>query len=124
LSGGKEHTITLGSWCFVGYGSKLFCASEDYSGDYGPVNDYWGQNKIFRGDIVFNDFSGVASDVIVMPDVKIPEGCLIGAKSFVYTKNNLSPWSIWLGNPLKKHKERNRNTVLNKSVDPAFLRKK
>ena len=124
LSGGKEHTITLGDWCFIGYGSKLFCASEDYSGDYGPVNDYWGQNKIFRGDIIFNNFSGIASDVIVMPKVNLPEGCLIGAKSFVYTKNNITPWSIWLGNPLKKHKRRNKNNVINKSTDQNFLRKK
>ena len=60
FGGGSEHTITLGDWTFVGYGSKLFCASEDYSGDYGPVNDFWGSNKIFRGDIKFNDFSGIA----------------------------------------------------------------
>lgn len=124
LSGGKEHDIILGDWCFIGYGSKLFCASEDYSGDYGPVNDYWGQNKIFKGNISFNNFSGVASDVIVMPDITLPEGCLIGAKSFVYKKDKLIPWSVWLGNPLVLHKKRDQNTVINKSKDPNFLRKK
>ena len=33
LGGGSQHKITLGDWTFIGYGSKLFCASEDYSGE-------------------------------------------------------------------------------------------
>ena len=57
LGGGNQHKITLGNWNFIGYGSKLFCASEDYSGEYGPVNEFWGRNKIYRGDIVFEDVS-------------------------------------------------------------------
>lgn len=124
LGGGSKHTITIGEWCFIGYGSKLFCASEDYSGDFGPVNEFWGNNKIFRGDITFEDFSGVASDVMVMPKVTIPEGCTIGAKSFVYTKNELVPWSIWIGNPIKFHKFRNKHNVLELAKDPKFINKK
>ena len=89
LGGGAQHKITLGKWNFIGYGSKLFCASEDYSGEYGPVNEYWGNNKIFRGDITFKDYSGIASDVMVFPGVTIPEGCTIGAKSLIYSKNDL-----------------------------------
>ena len=88
LGGGKHQKITLGDWTFIGYGSKLFCSSEDYSGEHGPVNEFWGSNKIFRGDITFNDYSGIASDVMVFPNVNIPRGCTVGAKSFIYTKNN------------------------------------
>jgi galactoside O-acetyltransferase len=115
LGGGNQHTITLGNWTFIGYGSKLFCASEDYSGDFGPVNEFWGSNKINRGDITFEDYSGVASDVIVMPNVTLPIGCTIGAKSFVYTKNQLTPWSIWFGNPIKHIKDRNKENILKTS---------
>jgi galactoside O-acetyltransferase len=122
LGGGKEHKITLGDWCFIGYGSKLFCASEDYSGEYGPVNEFWGSNKIFRGDIILNNYSGIASDVMVMPGVNIPEGCTVGAKSFVYTKNELLSWSIFLGHPLKFHKARNKENVIKLSTDSSFLK--
>jgi len=124
LSGGKEHTITLGNWCFVGYGSKLFCASEDYSGDYGPVNEFWGNNKIFRGDITFKDHSGIASDVIVLPGVTFPEGCTIGASSFVYSKSKLDEWSVYLGNPLNFHKKRNKENVIKFANDPDFIKKR
>jgi galactoside O-acetyltransferase len=122
LGGGSKHKIKIGNWCFIGYGSKLFCASEDYSGQHGPVNEYWGNNKIYRGDITFNDYSGIASDVMVFPGVTMPIGCTVGAKSLVYTKNELTEWSIWLGNPLKFHKERNKQNIIDLSRDPSFLK--
>ena len=122
IGGGSKQVVRLGNWCFIGYGSKLFCASEDYSGDYGPVNEFWGNNKVFRGDIEFSDYSGIASDVMVMPGVKIPEGCTIGAKSFVYSKNNLQPWSVWIGNPLNLHKQRNKQKVLSLANSKEFMK--
>ena len=124
LGGGSQHKITLGKWNFIGYGSKLFCASEDYSGAEGPVNEFWGNNKIYRGDITFNDYSGIASDVMVLPGVTFPIGCTIGAKSFVYSKSELTPWSVYIGNPLKFHKSRAEAVVREKSTNPEFLKRK
>jgi acetyltransferase-like isoleucine patch superfamily enzyme len=120
LGGGKAHKVTIGDWCFIGYGSKLFCASEDYSGDHGPVNEFWGNNKIYRGNITFENYSGIASDVMVFPGITIPEGCTIGAKSLIYPKNDLKEWSIYLGNPLQFHKERNKENTIKLSNDPNF----
>jgi acetyltransferase-like isoleucine patch superfamily enzyme len=122
LSGGATHKITLGTWTFIGYGSKLFCGSEDYSGDTGPVNEFWGKNKVYHGDIVFSDFSGIASNVIVMPGITLPMGCTIGANSFVYKGDKLTPWSVWLGNPLAHHKNRNREQILAAAASDVFLK--
>lgn len=123
LGGGCQHTITLGDWCFIGYGSKLFCASEDYSGEDGPVNEFWGSNRIYRGDITFKTYSGIASDVMVMPKVTIPEGCTVGAKSFIHTKNDLQPWGVYIGNPLRHIKARNQAAVKRLAKDPQFVKK-
>jgi galactoside O-acetyltransferase len=113
LSGGKSSNIILNNWTFIGYGSKLFCASEDYSGDGGPVIEFWNKkNKIIRGDIEFKDYSGIASDVLLMPGVTLPTGCTIGAKSFVYNSNKLSEWSVYFGNPLQFKKSRNKEMIL------------
>lgn len=124
LGGGGQHTIHLGDWTFIGYGSKLFCASEDYSGKHGPVNEYWGSNKIHRGDITFGDYSGVASDVVVMPGIELPEGCRIGAKSFVYSDENLREYSIFLykNNKLEYHNAVDRDSMLNSVESPGFLK--
>ena len=124
LGGGQQHTITLGEFSFVGFGSKLFCASEDYSGCDGPVNEFWGSNKIYRGDIIFKDFSGVASDVMVFPDVTLPQGCLIGAKALLHTKAalRLKPWSVWWGDPLSYMKMRSKDNILARYNDPEWLK--
>lgn len=122
LGGGSRHTIKLGDWTFIGYGSKLFCASEDYSGAYGPVNEFWGNNEIRRGDIIFSDYAGVASDVVVFPGVCLPEGCTIGAKSLVHSKTWLMPWRVYLGNPLEVHKYRDEDSVKTLCKDPSFLK--
>jgi acetyltransferase-like isoleucine patch superfamily enzyme len=122
LGGGSKQKITLDQWNFIGYGSKLFTASEDYSGDAGPVNEFWGSNKIYRGDIFFRKHSGVASDVMVFPGVTLPEGCTIGAKSFVYTKAQLHPWTVMIGNPVEFHKTRNKERVLSLAEDFIFLK--
>lgn len=95
------HIVKLHGGNFIGYGSKLFTASEDYSGEYGMIGDQWFENKIHRESIEFAFYAGVASDVIVMPGVKLPEGCAIGAKSFVYSDKFLDPWCLFYGNPLK-----------------------
>ncbi len=123
MLGGKDQWVILGDWTFIGYGSKLFTASEDYSGKFGPVNEYWGNGRTFKGDIVFNKFSGIASDVMIFPGVKLPEGCCIGAKSLVHTKNELDEYKVYVGNPLRHFKDRDKEAILKYSNDPNFIKK-
>jgi carbonic anhydrase/acetyltransferase-like protein (isoleucine patch superfamily) len=61
---------------------------------------------------------------MVMPGVTLPEGCTVGAKSFVYTKNELTSWSVWIGNPIKLHKERNKERILELSQSSDFCKYK
>ena len=103
--------------------SKLFTASEDYSGKFGPVNEYWGNGRTFKGDIVLNKFSGIASDVILFPGVELPEGCCIGAQSLVHTKSQLDKYKVYVGNPLKWFKDRDRSAINKFANDPNFLKK-
>lgn len=109
ISGGAQHKVTLDGNNFIGYGSQLFCGSEDYSGKHGLVCDHWFENKVYHGDIAFKKSSGVASMVMVFPGVTLPEGCCIGAKGMVRTKQHLTPWSVWYGNPLKFQQSRTQS---------------
>ena len=74
--------------------------------------------------MVLNDYSGLASNVIVFPKVVLPVGCTIGANSLVYTKNELKEWSVFIGNPLKFHKDRFKDNVIKLSQDPNFIKYK
>jgi acetyltransferase-like isoleucine patch superfamily enzyme len=124
LGGGSRQFVKLGKWSWIGYGSQLFTATEDYTGDYGPVCEFWGSNKIVRGDIVFEDYAGVASQVMVFPGVTLPEGCAIGAQSFVHTRQDLKPWSLWYGNPLQWYKERNIEQITRLAVKKDWLKRR
>ena len=122
LGGGSDQIIFLEGWNVIGYGSKLFTASEDYSGEYGPIAEFWGNNKVNRGNIILEEYAALASDVMVFPSVRLPIGCTIGAKSFVHTNQQLNPWSIYYGNPLKLIKVRHFNKVKEFAKDPNFLK--
>ena len=71
---GGRGSIRMDDWTFIGYHSQLFTASEDYSGHFGPVNDFWGDNKVDVKPIILNRHSGVASRVTLMPGIELPEG--------------------------------------------------
>tara|TARA_R110000765_G_scaffold262628_1_gene362557 strand:- start:1587 stop:2144 length:558 start_codon:yes stop_codon:yes gene_type:complete len=110
-------TIHLKGWNFVAYGCKLITASEDFYGNFGPVNDYWGDNKVYEGDIVFEKYSGVCSDVLVMPNVILPEGTVFAAQSFVGQTHAAKPYEVWLGNPPEKHANRNKDMIIQKGEE-------
>lgn len=124
LSGGQEHNILLRDWTFIGYGSKLFCASEDYRGNLGPVNEFWGWNEIRRGDIEFMPYSGIASDVMVFPKVTLPEGCTVGAKSLIYNNKHLMPWTVHMGDKQSIRIPRNKENILEAASDPEYLKER
>lgn len=99
--------ITLGNFCTISHGVRLFTASADFNGDYFtnifPDSKY--QNPI-KGEIVLEDHVIVGANSVALPNLTISEGAAIGALSLV--KKTLPGWSIYAGNPLKKLKDRNR----------------
>ena len=97
MVGGPQRTVHFKGWNFVAYHSRLICGSEDFTGDYGPVNAWWGKNRVNAADITFEKFSGVCSNVTVMPGVVLPEGCVIGAGALVRPQDKLEPWAIKKG---------------------------
>ena len=60
---------------------------------------------------------------MIFPGVDLPEGCTVGAKSLIYTKNELTPWSVWIGKPIKFHQKRNKENVIELSNNSDFLKK-
>lgn len=97
--------INIGNFCGISSGVKVFGSNDDYSGKYlfGPTvpNDY---KNIDTGYINMEDYSIIGANSIVLPNVNLNEGCIVGALSLV--KKSLDPWKIYAGNPLKFIKER------------------
>lgn len=102
-----HHGISIGDFCTISHGVRLFTASADYSGNFFtnpfPSPEY---HRSITGAIVLEKHVIVGGNSVVMPNVTLGEGAAIGALSFV--RESVGPWFIYAGNPLKTIKRRTR----------------
>ena len=56
--------------------------------------------------IIIEEDTGVGAGCVVLMGVTIPKGAFIGSNSLITKKNNLEPYGIYGGNPLKLLKQR------------------
>ena len=115
---GGRGGIRLGDWAFVGYGSKIFTGSEDYT--Y-LVNETWGATNTDVRPVRFMDYSGVASNVIVMPGVILKNGTRIGANTFVHQSPE-EDWTVYYGTPMRIAKRVDQTAVLREAHELANTR--
>lgn len=96
-----HHGISIGSYCTLSHGVRLFTASADYSGEsfHNVFPDGSHQNPKV-GAIDIRDHVIIGGNSVVMPGVILGEGAAIGALSFV--RSSVSEWGIYAGNPLKR----------------------
>ena len=102
--------IHLKDFAAISSGVKLFGSNDDYGGKYliGPTIPEIYKN-IKRGKIIIGKYCTVGANSIVLPDVTLNEGCIVGSLSFV--KKSLDPWKIYAGNPLKCIKDREKQCI-------------
>jgi acetyltransferase-like isoleucine patch superfamily enzyme len=90
--------------------TTVFSGSDDFSGEYmiSPMVPIELTN-IQGGKVILQKYSQVGSGSIVMPDLKIAEGSIVGAMSFL--KTSTEPWGIYHGCPAKFFKKRDKNII-------------
>ena len=88
----------------------LFSETDDFNGDYliSPTTESF-HNNIIKGKIEIKEYSQICADVVILPNVTIAEGCVIGAKSLV--KTSTLPWGIYCGQTIRRVKERSKNLL-------------
>lgn len=101
--------ITIGDFCTISHGVRLFTASANYNGEFltNIFPDRKFQNPIV-GPISIKNHVIIGGNSVVMPNLVINEGAAIGALSFV--RHSLDGWKIYGGNPLRVI--RNRDTTI------------
>lgn len=90
--------------------STIYSAMDDFSGDYlvGPIHPQEYTN-VAGGKVTVKAFTQIGANVLVFPNLTISEGCVVGACSMV--KNNLEPWGIYYGLPVKRMKDRSKGLL-------------
>lgn len=116
MAGGTEG-ITWDDFSGPSYGCHVFTQSDDYTGKtmFGPTvpSKYKEETK---QAVYISRYCIVGAMSIIFPGVTLAEGTSVGAMSLVL--KSTEPWSIYVGIPAKKVKDRKRDLL--KLVD-AYL---
>ncbi len=109
IIGGKISILKIGNFAGISTGGRILCGSEDF------VNSLCGfmpnEFKITtHGTTVLENFSWVGAGSIVLPNIVMAEGSVLGAGALL-TKNT-EPWTVYIGSPAKPYKARNKKQIL------------
>ncbi|MBQ7137098.1 MAG: acyltransferase [Bacilli bacterium] len=102
--------IVIGDYCGCSPRCTLFSQTDDFSGEYmiGPLVEDEYTNVITK-PIIMEKYSQIGANSVVMPGVTIKEGAVAGALSYVVKE--LEPWTINVGIPTRKIKERSKQLL-------------
>ncbi len=83
----------------------IYSAVDDFSGEYlvGPQHDDKLTN-VTGGKVVIESFVQVCASSVILPNLTIGEGAVVGAMSF--DKQSLNAWTIYAGIPAQPIKKR------------------
>jgi acetyltransferase-like isoleucine patch superfamily enzyme len=117
IAGGKKG-IVFEDFSTISYGVKIFTQSDDYSGTTmtnSTISEKY-KNE-YKEEVILKKHSIVGVDSIIMPGVVLSQGTSIGAQSLVLKSTR--PWSIYIGSPAKKLKNREKNLM---ELEKDFLK--
>lgn len=97
---GGQNGVTIGNYALIGYNVNLISANHSYQNNLFPIL----KQGLYGGPIEIEDDVWIGSNVVVLPNVKIGRGAVIGANAVV-TKN-VEPYAIVGGVPAKLIKYR------------------
>lgn len=104
--------ICIGDYAGVSARTTIYSAVDDFGGDYliGPMCPEE-MTHVTGGTVYLKNYTQVGASSVVMPDLTLEEGAVVGAMSFV--NQSLSEWSVNAGIPCRFLKSRSKN-LLNK----------
>ena len=119
VAGSAKHLFTLGDFCSLSSGVRIWCTSDDFVNDVVTIlPEGVGEIKahLIEGDVSFGNCTAVGSNTVVMPRNHVPEGTVIGALSFVPAGFAFEPWSVYAGVPIRRIRARNKSAVKDQSA--------
>jgi galactoside O-acetyltransferase len=104
------HEIHMKDFSGLSPKTIIFSASDDFSGEYliSPMVDEKYTN-VTGGKVIIERYVQIGAGCIILPDVVINEGAVVGSMSLV--KTDLESWSINFGIPARKQKDRKKELL-------------
>lgn len=114
--GGPESSLIMKDYTAIATGTRVVCGTADFVNDLAVVLDEFdnvvNEGRGLSGDVILERFSIVGANSVVLPNNHIKEGVAIGASSLVPVNFNFEPWCVYVGQPIRKVKERNKESIL------------
>lgn len=90
--------------------TTIFSASDDFSGQFmiSPMVPKSFSN-VTGGKVLIKEYSQIGAGAIIMPNLIIESGSVLGAMSFL--KKSTKPWSVYSGCPAKFIKNRKKDII-------------
>lgn len=103
--GGLEAKLIVGDYVAISTGCRLVCRSDDFTKKGIAIPFAKGVERNLYGSFIqIGNKVILGANVVVLPDVIIGEGAVVGANSLV--KENCDTWGIYAGSPARKIGER------------------
>ena len=103
--------VEFGDFSGCSQGVRIYSATDDFSGESltNPTIPI-AYRKVKRGKVLVDKHVIIGSGSVILPGNTLGEGSAVGALSLV--NQNLSPWFIYAGAPVRKLHERSQNLNL------------
>ncbi|WP_278623012.1 DapH/DapD/GlmU-related protein [Parabacteroides gordonii] len=88
--------------------TTIYSAVDDFSGEYmvGPMSP---NTHVSGGPVIMEKYTQIGASCVVMPNIIIREGSVVGSMSFV--NKTLDPWGVYVGIPVYKLKDRSKRLL-------------
>ena len=109
IIGGEKSSLTIGNFAGISTGAKIICGSEDFVHSLLGFMPEEFKTNVY-GNNVIKDFAWVGGGAIVLPDIVMAEGSVLGAGAVL--THDTEPWMVYVGNPAKAVKMRDKDLIL------------
>lgn len=105
-----KHGIEISDYSGTSPRVTIFSATDNFDGEFliGPMVNK-GLIKLIKGKVVLDKYVQIGASSIILPDVHIYEGSVVGAMSLV--NKDLREWGIYAGIPAKFIKKRSKELL-------------
>ena len=110
--GGRESMLIMREFSGLSCGARVICGTDDYTGKglLGPKIPLKYRAGAYTTTIELKKHAVLGTASVIHPGVTIGEGATTGSMTLV-TKN-LDSWSLYIGQPARKIKTRDRDNIL------------
>jgi len=118
IIGGSEATLIMGDFSNIGSGSKVVVISDNFKeGMVNPIVPLE-HRKVIGDTTVLERFAVVGVNSVVLQDVVMAEGSVLGANSLLL--ESTEPWTVYAGSPAKPIGKRDKTSILKSAKELGY----